>query len=219
MRKIIICLQIFLLVSFSNQLFAQADLVTVENKTLTLRWNPLGVLAIWDQNLSFGFEKKFSGQWSYGADIAYIFYSDYLSKSKRSNGYMIRSFVRYYFKENKRDFIETELQYKRMAYEISDWIGKDVVNGIPAYEEFEMFDYIKHVYGIHMKVGTQTKLSADERWRVEWYAGLGYRWKNQGPKEGQYQRRTGLGLQIYDPKFSSVVFLMGCRLLFDLNKN
>ena len=219
MRNASIGLQTFLLLTFSGQVFAQSDFVPVENKKLTLRWNPLGILAVWDQNLSLGLEKQFSGQASYGTDVAYIFYSSYLSESDRSSGFMFRPFVRYYFRENGRDFVETELQYKRVAYEITDWIGKDVVNGVPAYEEHMTFDYIKHVYGFHIKVGTQTRLSADERWRVEWYTGLGYRWKNQGPKEGEYLRRTAIWLQIYDRKFSSVVLIMGCRLLFDVRKN
>lgn len=208
---------LFFLCACGN-IVAQDNPPEIGLRSISVRWTPLGLLDAYDQNLSFGVEHRFKEQWGYGADLAWIFHSAYLNESERSGGYSIRPFVRYYFNKKEHDFIDVELHYKRVAYQLSDWIGRDVINGVAAYEEYTKFDYIKNVYGVHFKIGTQPRLSKNDRWRLEVYTGLGYRGKKQGSEIGEYQPGSWILSKLYEPKFSSVVVLLGARLVFDAKR-
>ncbi len=186
-----------------------------ENK-ITGRFNALGILDLLDANISLGAECRFNEHWSTGSDAAYIFSSDYLSESKVANGFIVRPFIRYYPKKNRYDFFEAELHYKFVAYQITDWLGKDAVNGVPAYEVFTTFNYKKKVYGLSIKAGSQENLSKDKRLRFEFYIGLGYRYKEQGAGDDIYDRRNGTLLHVYDPTYSSISIPLGIRFLYDI---
>ncbi|MGN6530814.1 MAG: hypothetical protein ACTHK0_03555 [Ginsengibacter sp.] len=101
---------------------------------ITARLNFTGLLDGYDQNISVGAENRFSEHWSTGSDVAYIFNSGYLSESHSSSGFILRPFVRYYPENGRYGFFEAGFHYKHVAYKITDWVGKDDVNGQPSYQ-------------------------------------------------------------------------------------
>lgn len=185
-------------------------------KGLTARFNYTGIIDPFDQNLSFGGEYKLNEHWSTGLDLAWVFTSAYLSESKHVNGLIARPFVRYYPWGNKKGFFEAVVHYKYVSYRITDWVGKDVTNGVPAYEEYTNFHFNKNAFGLHLNAGTSANLSRDKRLKMEFYLGLGMRFKTQGADIGEYDRRwRGFG-KLYDPNFSGIVLPMGARLVYDI---
>lgn len=59
--------------------------------------------------------------------------------------------------------MEAEFHYKYVTYKITDWIGRDVTNGIPAYEEYTTFNFNKRAIGLHVKTGTSANLSRNKK--------------------------------------------------------
>ncbi len=188
------------------------------NRTITLRFNPFGLADPYDENISFGAEHVFRPQWSAGSDVAYVFNSVYLEESKIVHGFIVRPFIRYYFRQGRRSFLEAEGHFKYAAYQITDWLGRDVVNGVPSYEEFASFNFIKKVYGINIKTGGNLKLSRDGRFRLEGYVGVGVRLKNQGVKNGLYNRQVDVIPNIYNPVTTTVSIPLGVRFLYDIKR-
>ena len=185
-------------------------------KGLTARFNYTGLIDPFDQNLSFGGEYKLNEHWSTGIDLAWIFASLYLSESKHANGLIARPFIRYYPWGNKKGFFEAVVHYKYVSYRITDWVGQDVTNGVPAYEEYRAFHFNKNAFGLHLNAGTSANLSRDKRLKMEFYLGLGMRFKTQGADIGEYDRqRRGFG-KLYDPNFSNISLPMGARLVYDI---
>jgi hypothetical protein len=185
-------------------------------KGLTARFNYTGLIDPFDQNLSFGAEYKLNGHWSTGLDLAWVLTSAYLSESKHANGLIARPFVRYYPWGNKKGFFEAVVNYKYVSYGIKDWVGKDVTNGVPAYQEYTTFHFNKNAFGLHLNAGTSANLSRDKRLKMEFYLGIGVRFKTQGADIGEYDRQWRWLGKLYDPKFSGIVLPMGARLVYDI---
>jgi hypothetical protein len=216
-----IFLTIFFVALISTNIVAQTPkgIVPAEffplQKGMTAHFNFTGLLDAFDQNISIGGEYRFAEHWSAGSDVAYVFASAYFSESKSSHGFILRPFIRYYPGKSRYGFFEAGLHYKYVAYKITDWIGKDVVNGQPSYEEYSSFHYIKNAYEFNLKTGTATSLSRNKNLRMEFYAGLGFRFKTQESENGSYDRTRGW-LVIYNPRYSTIVVPMGMRLVYDL---
>jgi hypothetical protein len=185
-------------------------------KALIARFNFTGLLDAYDENITIGAEYRFSEHWSTGSDVAYIFNSAYLSESHSSSGFIVRPFIRYYPENGRYGFFEAGFHYKHVSYKINDWIGKDVVNGQPAYEEYSAFHFIKNVYDFNLKAGTATDLSRNKKLRLEFYGGVGIRFKNQHSKEGSYTRTRGLLASLYNPHYSTLVVPMGMRIVYEI---
>lgn len=185
-------------------------------KKIIGRFNFTGLLDGFDQNISIGIEYRFNTHWSTGSDAAYIFRSIYLSESKVASGIILRPFIRYYPRKNGSGFIEAEIHYKYVTYQLTDWIGRDATNGVPAYEEYTTFNYNKRAVGLNIKTGTDANLSRDKKLRLEIYIGLGVRYKKQGVDNGIYTRTRGSFGGLYDPEYSTVVLPLGMRLVYDI---
>ena len=188
------------------------------SKKIAARFNFLGLLDPYDENASAGAEYKFAQQWSFGMDAAYIFYSAYLRDSKHCRGYILRPFIRFYPNNGRRGYFEAELHYKHVSYQFNDWLGRDIVDGVPSYEEKTIFHYIKNAFGLTIKGGTWSYLTSDKRLRLEYYAGLGIRFKKQHAKGGSYSPDTGFFTELYNPDYATPVLQMGIRLVYDLKK-
>ncbi len=185
------------------------------DKKITGRFNFTGLLDVFDENISLGIEYRFKSLWSAGSDVAYIFRSDYLSESNTAGGIILRPFFRYYFNTRGRIFLEAQVHYKYAVYKLTDWVGRDVSNGIPAYEEYTTFRYHKRALGLNINFGDNVNLTRDEKLRLEPYIGLGVRFKKQGVDNGVYARERRLLASIYEPKYSTVVLPLGMRLVYD----
>jgi hypothetical protein len=109
-----------------------------------------------------------------------------------------------------------QLHYKYAAYQITDWLGKDVNNGQAAYEEYTTFHFRKKVWGLHLIGGGSANLTEDKRLRMEFYLGLGMRYKRQYVINGTYLRPNGAFVELYDAHYNTVVLPMGVRLVYDL---
>lgn len=182
-------------------------------KEVTVRFNFLGLLDPSDANISIGGEYLFQSHWSAGADAAYIFSGEYFRKSRHTRGMIFRPFIRYY-PGNRNFFWQGELHYKSATYQILDWIDRDVVNGLPTYQEYTAFNYIKKVYDFHVIAGRRHNLSKNEKLKLESYFGLGYRWKDQGLDKGEYNPPNSFFADLYDPAFNGIVAVGGIRLTY-----
>lgn len=140
-----------------------------------LRFNFTGLTDPIDNNLSLGGEYVLNQQWSVVADIAWITHSVYFSYYKGLTGYMLRPGIRYYPSVKHRDFIDVIFLYKHINYHMEDWLGKDCVNGVAAYNQYQKFTYGKRVAGVNVQGGFQVSLSKNKLFRLEGYAGLGIR--------------------------------------------
>ena len=185
-------------------------------KKIIGRFNFTGLLDGFDQNISIGVEYRFNTQWSTGSDAAYIFRSVYLSESKNVNGVILRPFIRYYLSKNGSGFVEAEIHYKYVTYQLTDWIGREVTNGVPAYEEYTTLIFHKRAFGLNIKVGDNVNLTRDKKFRLEPYIGLGIRFKKQGVDNGVYGRNRRSFGAIYDPEYSTIVLPLGMRLVYDI---
>jgi hypothetical protein len=188
----------------------------LQGKTITARFNFLGIMDYYDVNFSIGAEYGLKPNWSIGSDLAYVYQSAYLYESKNSKGFIFRPFIRFYPGKDKRGFLEAELHYKYVSYKLTDWIARDVTNGVPAYEEYTTFHFRKNVFGVSIKTGTQANLSRNKKFRLELYIGLGIRFKNQGADVGTYIRGRGFFFDLYQPHYSAVVVPSGARFLYDI---
>lgn len=203
--------------SFSNERILTSDDSKINSaEKITARFNFTGLVDPYDENASLGAEYKFDPQWSAGSDLAYIFSSEYLSDSKRTTGFIVRPFVRFYPNNERRWFLELQLHYKYASYQLKDWLGKDIVDGNPSYEELTNFHFIKKAMGLHFNFGTSANLSRDKKLWAEFYVGLGIRHKKQYADEGTYIRQKGWLVDLYQPDYATIVMPMGVRLVYDL---
>lgn len=185
-------------------------------KKLVARFNITSLADPLDENASLGAEYKFAPKWSAGSDVAYIFSSEYLSDNKRTRGFIVRPFLRFYPNIERRRYVEVQLHYKSASYQLTEWLGKEVVNGVPSYEEYSTFHFIKKALGVHLNAGTSANLSRNKKLRLECYIGLGVRFKKQYSDKGTYLREKGWFPELYQPHYATVVMPMGMRLVYDL---
>ena len=166
-----------------------------QNQPLFLRFNILGLLDGFDNNLSFGIEKKFTRKVSFAFDAGWVFHSGYLSMSKKTSGIILRPSVRLYPNPDRNGFMEVELHYKSVLYTLEDWVGRECTNDVPAYDEFTSFRYRKQAYGFHLRGGYKGAFDREKLFWIEFSGGLGLRWKTQGlhrEPESCYNRNGGL---------------------------
>jgi hypothetical protein len=128
-----------------------------------------------ETNFSAGLELGFHPKWSASLDLGYVFYSNYHVNANSTNGIIIRPAMRYYIDHVRRSFLELELHYKNVHNKLTDWLDKGVVNGVPAYSQYQDFTIEKISYGVHVKIGYKAKLSKNEKLWLESYFGLGIR--------------------------------------------
>ena len=183
------------------------------------RFNPTGMIDPVETNFSVGGEYRFHSNWSVSADAAWIFYSSYFG-AKHTNGFIFRPAIRYYIPHTDGMFVETELHYKYVSYRIEDWLGKNCVNGVPSYEEFTRFSYLKQAWGFHIKTGYQERIGRDKRFWMEAYLGIGPRWRSFKVKDEPNSCYTHAGdasLNIINNNLS-VAIPMGIRLMYTFKK-
>ena len=162
-----------------------------------VRFNFTGLVDPVDNNISLGGELPLHPNWSLTTDLAYIEYSSYFNNIRWTSGYIVKPAIRYYPSSLRHTgFFEAVLFYKQANYHLRDWLGKDCVNGIPAYEQYGDFTYRKRVAGINLQLGLQTALSRNKLIQFEAWVGLGLRIKQQdviGQENGCYNATADFG--------------------------
>jgi hypothetical protein len=151
-----------------------------------LRWYPFGLINTADMNLTFGAEYVYAANKSISLDAGYIFASIYGNSSGDlgpSSGWLTRVNHRWYL-SNKRDpfFLEAEAALKSARYKSGNqWVGRGVVDGVPAYEELMQVTSRKEVFTLGAKFGQHISFTPGGRLGFEWSAGLGIRYRNYYP--------------------------------------
>lgn len=183
-RICLLCLLLLLMAGAGNAQSYSSRTWRNDTGKIYLRANLLGLIDVFDGNASFGAEYRLNRSWSVTMDAGYIFYSLYNGKAEKASGILLRPAIRKYTSKYRDRFIDLQLHYKNVAYNIYDWLGKDVVNGVPTYEELKVFQYRKRVMGAQILFGGREELTWNHRLFLEVFVGLGLRYKEEWlPKE------------------------------------
>jgi hypothetical protein len=142
----------------------------------SLNISPFAIADI-DNNIMVGGEYRFQHNLSVSLDVAYIFFSNYYAESKKSHGFNVRPSFRYYYGKREHEFLQLQLFYKHVDYNMYGWVGKDCVNDVPTYNQLQDFIIKKNVKGINILVGELLPLS--EKMYIDMAIGLGVRFKDQ----------------------------------------
>lgn len=182
MHRIFLFFLLLLLAAVTgNAQFIMAQAMQGDSGKLYLRHNPAGLIDLLDVNITIGGEYRFTDTWSATMDAGAIFYSQYFANAKKARGILLRPGVRIYPGKYKDYFVDLQLHYKQVMYHITDWIERDLVNGVASYEELKTFRYRKRVWGVHIMGGMKQYLTKNRRLFIEVYLGLGVHFKNQSP--------------------------------------
>lgn len=184
----------------------------------SVRFNFTGLADPYDGNISIGAEYAVGSRLSVIADFAYIFYARFPSEILSASGVLIRPVIRYYMSNSPIIFFEAAPFYKHAGYKMEDWVGKDCINGIPAYKQYQKYIFRRRVLGLNLQAGIQAVLSKDKALRLEFYTGLGIRIKWEDIKDDS--RACPLGRQIFggnNTKEPQVLpgFPQGIRLVYN----
>ena len=145
-------------------------------------FNPLA-LANYDQMLMPGMEWRSRRQWSVVADVGIVVNSGYLREENTAGGFALRPALRYYHGRVDGGYIQMQFQYARVRYKLYDWLGKDCVDGVPAYERLQHFVYRKQTFSAAFVAGRLLELGP--HWFVDISAGLGVQQRVQGLAGGE----------------------------------
>ncbi len=173
--KTIVC-SLLLFCSFA--VVAQGDPdVYLPRHRLAVSFNPLA-LANFDQMVMPGMEWRFRRQWSVVTDLGLVVKSGYLQEQNTASGFALRPALRFYHGRSERVYIQMQLQYAAVRYKLYDWLGKDCIDGVPAYERLQHFRYRKQTFSAAFVAGKQLELGP--KWFIDISAGLGAQQRVQG---------------------------------------
>lgn len=176
-------------------------------------------LADLDHTLLLTGEYRFSPKLGLVTDVGYIFASEYISDIKTTWGFNIRPSLRMYYGKRNKAYVQAQAFYKMANYTLNDWIGKDCVNDVPAYEERKDFDYRKNVVGFNVITGGVLPLSKSHQWLIDLYGGLGIRYKTHkmiNEPNSCYNLNNGFLSELYNDEITTISIPMGVRLTYVL---
>ncbi len=150
---------------------------------VSIRLNPSGIINLLDFNLSGGVEYHLTKDWSLGMDAGWIFGSIYFSSTLQANGRILRPSIRRYWKKDQSLYTEAILHYKKVIYTREGWVERKASNGLPAYEEFTIYDVTKRVIGPQINVGGKSIITYNKKLWVEYFLGFGVRRKTTSSNE------------------------------------
>jgi hypothetical protein len=200
--------------------------VWMQQGEVRLRWQPLGLVNVYDMNLTVGVEYAYRDNRSVMLDVGYIFSSLYGQTNNSgglspASGLILRSGHRWFFGRYGAQFIEAEGGLKAVKYKgDEEWVGRGVVNGVPAYEELMRITSKKEVVTLNAKYGYRFAFGRQSPVSMEIFAGIGVRYRNyypQLPADAEVIEFAGWG---FDPfSYGSDIlpdFPMGLRLTLKL---
>ena len=178
-------------------------------------------LADLDHTLLLTGEYRFNNKLALVTDVGYIFASDYISNIKQTWGFNLRPSLRMYYGKRNKGYLQAQAFYKMATYTLNDWVGKDCVNGVPAYEKQMDFDYRKKVAGFNIIAGGLFPLSKSHQWLIDLYGGLGFRHKTHqmiNEPNSCYNINNGFFSELYNDDITTISVPMGVRLTYVLRK-
>lgn len=173
-----------------------------------------------DNTLMSGAEYLLNPRWRLTADAGYVFYSMFARDGSRAaSGFVFRPGAKYFF--GKRGYyLQAQAFYKRVSQSVQDWVDKDVVNGIPAYAQFQRFNLRRNVAGVNLIYGEMMPFFGMRNVFVDTYVGIGLRTRTNKPvlpKTDSYNsnnRWTRSGWLTIDEEGLLPSVPIGVRLLF-----
>ena len=179
------CLTIVLffvsLSSFSQGKWKQNYKRTKKNDALphythTIRISPLSLIDPLQPSLTLGSEWRFGKNTSVGLDVSTLFTT--ISSDVKKWGYIIKPSLKLFLPSGNNIatnfYIEPDVFWKRQFKNESNWLGKGVENGVPAYFQFTNYTIVKDVIGANIKIGTQSTFKS-KNMMFEFYLGFGVR--------------------------------------------
>lgn len=154
--------------------------IKVTNLTYTKAVNVSPIsLADMDNTAMVGGEYRFKNHLSVLADVGYVFYTSYIEEAKKTRGFNIRPAIRIYYGRSMARYFQVQAGYKHVNYSVHDWVNKEVVNGVPSYQQQQDFTYRKQVAALSFMIGRMILLGSDD-WFADVYMGLGLRYRKLG---------------------------------------
>ncbi|HEU4470300.1 MAG TPA: hypothetical protein VFR58_04390 [Flavisolibacter sp.] len=147
--------------------------------TKAISFSPLALAQI-DFTMMLGAEYRLRPGFSLYTDAGYIFSSAYLTdggNSRGASGFIIRPAARFYLRGRSLFYLQPQVFYKQVTHRLHDWLGKNCVEGVPAFEQLQDFRYRRQAYGFNGVVGALVPLSRRDRVFFDFYLGLGVRYK------------------------------------------
>lgn len=158
----------------------------VNKGDLNLRWYPLGLLNLFDMNLTIGAEYGYGQNKSLILDGGYILASVLGNEDgslRPASGFIVKTAHRWYYgKRRSESFLDAEATFKKSWYQSGDqWVGRGVVDGVPAYEELMPVNSDKDVFTAGVRMGSRLRFSQNSPVGLEWWWGLGVRYRHFYP--------------------------------------
>jgi len=152
-------------------------------------------------------------------EAGYIFSSLYLNEKSynAAQGFIARVSPKIFTGHTRRFYLAPQFFYKKVSHRIEDWLGKDVVGGVPSYSQYQRFRYERRIYGTNLTCGVYLPLDRKGRNSLDLYAGLGVRWKKAEVTDvPRAAYRTNI--QFFgDEGLTTASTPIGARLLFALH--
>lgn len=147
-----------------------------------------------DGGVSLALEYRYKKNWSVLVEGTWIFIdekSDYSLRGQytpMAKGFRIRPEIRYYLPGRGRTyklFFAQEISYKRVSY-LEEWIQPVKANPNSTeidYEKISTYEKVKNNYGTSGKMGCQLFFDAGHKFMVEFYIGLGLKYRDVAFKD------------------------------------
>lgn len=200
--------------------------IWMQQGEVRLRLQPLGLVNVYDMNLTVGTEYAYRDNRSVTFDLGYVFASLFGQNVNTgdigpASGVIVRSGHRWFFGRYGAQFIEAEGGLKAVKYRgEEEWVGRGVVNGVPAYEELMRINSKKEVVTLNAKYGFRFSFGKQSPVGMEVFAGLGIRYRNyyaQLPADAEVVQFAGWGFDPFEYGSGFVPDLqMGIRFTYKL---
>ncbi|RPD50920.1 DUF3575 domain-containing protein [Paracnuella aquatica] len=151
---------------------------TPHNLVVTI--NPLAMFNA-DHRLMMGVEHRFSSRFSLVGDVGLVVQSSYLDEAKKARGFELRPALRYYYTRQGAGYVQGQLHYRLMNYDLHGWLGQNCVNGVPTYEKLQDFTFQKSQAGAAVVTGGTERLG--KHWLLDVSVGLGLVYRQQKVKD------------------------------------
>lgn len=178
-------------------------------------WSPLALIDPFDRSVLLTGSYRLKENLAVLTDAGFIFTSSYLNNATKTRGFQVKPALRFYYGRQLRTFVQLQALYKQVDYSLYDWLGKNCVNEVPAFEQLQHFKFRKKVVGLNIIPGLLAPIG--RRWFLEFYAGLGWRYKTQGVRNEPnncYNLDFAFLGSVYRDNVSSVSIPTGVKLLY-----
>lgn len=169
--------QIFLAVlMFAGSAHAQRHEKLPFNYRHAISISPLLLLGP-DYTVLAGYEHRIKPNLVLSPEIGFIAGSGYLSGTgnvRESLGFQVRPSVKFLPDVNRSFYLQPQLFYKVVNHRVYDWLGKECVDGVPAYEELTEFTYRRQAFAFNLIAGWMLP-TKNRRMAFDLYIGIGIR--------------------------------------------